>query len=56
MRLSMRRKLIVRGCSVIAVENVAREETRRYGIVSVRGKSRAIAANGTKTLSLSGPL
>ena len=30
-----------RRCSVIAVENVAREETRRYGIVSVRGKSRS---------------
>ena len=28
-----------RRCSVIAVENVAREETRRYGIVAVRGKS-----------------
>ena len=30
-----------RRCSVIAVENVAREETRRYGIVSVREKSRS---------------
>ena len=30
-----------RGCSVVAVENVAREETRRYGIVAVRSGSRS---------------
>ena len=30
-----------RPCSVIAVENVAREDTRRYGIVSVRRGSRS---------------
>jgi UTP--glucose-1-phosphate uridylyltransferase len=29
------------GCSVVAVENVAREETRRYGIVAVRRGSRS---------------
>jgi len=28
-------------CSVVAVQKVAREETRRYGIVSVRGGSRS---------------
>jgi UTP--glucose-1-phosphate uridylyltransferase len=28
-------------CSVLAVENVAREETRRYGIVAVRSESRS---------------
>jgi UTP--glucose-1-phosphate uridylyltransferase len=30
-----------RGCPVVAVENVAREETRRYGIVAVPRKSRS---------------
>lgn len=30
-----------RACSVIAVQNVAREDTRRYGIVSVRRGSRS---------------
>ena len=30
-----------RGCSVVAVGNVAREETRRYGIVAVRSGSRS---------------
>jgi UTP--glucose-1-phosphate uridylyltransferase len=29
------------GCSVVAVENVAREATRRYGIVAVRRGSRS---------------
>ena len=30
-----------RACSVIAVENIAREDTRRYGIVSIRRGSRS---------------
>ncbi|MBI2508764.1 MAG: UTP--glucose-1-phosphate uridylyltransferase, partial [Betaproteobacteria bacterium] len=30
-----------RGCSVIAVQNVARQETRRYGIIRVEGRSKS---------------